>query len=98
MLFRSDSGGTIWVEPLTGMVVDLEDHGVSAWADPATGIRTAEFHRWDTRMAPESRIRQVEMARKAVSNQVLIEERFPGAVALVGILFGGIGLIWRSFR
>ena len=36
-LAHTDGQGTIWVEPLSGTVVDYMDSGVSYFVDPATG-------------------------------------------------------------
>jgi hypothetical protein len=84
-LAHTDGEGTIWVEPLSGIVVDYEDRGVSYFIDPSTGERLADFNQWEEHYTAETRANQVEQARAFRLRILLFETWFP-AICLVGSL------------
>jgi len=45
---QTDGKGTIWVEPISGIVVDYEDSGDSYFVDPANGVRISTFGQKNT--------------------------------------------------
>jgi len=48
-LAHTDGQGTIWVEPLSGIMVDYLDNGISYFVIPSTGARLADFNQWEER-------------------------------------------------
>jgi Porin PorA len=95
-LAHTDGQGTIWVEPLSGSVVDYADSGLSYFVDPASGARVADFNQWTERYTPETRTAQIKLARAARLRIHLLELWLPGLLALAGI---GIlvYVTWRSY-
>jgi hypothetical protein len=94
-LAHTDGQGTIWVEPLSGIEVDYADNGVSYFVDPASGMRVADFNKWDERYTPETRAAQLALARSARQRILALEVWLPGGVLLVGLFFLGWFLFQR---
>jgi hypothetical protein len=72
-LAHTDGQGTIWVEPLSGFVLDYTDRGVSYFVDPASGDRLADFNQWTENYTPETRTAQLALARAARLRILLLE-------------------------
>jgi hypothetical protein len=90
----SDGQGTLWIEPVSGIVVDFEDEGVSYFVDAKTGQRVADFYHWSARYTPETRAAQLAPARTARSRHLALEYWLPAGLLLAGLLWLGISL-WR---
>ncbi len=86
-LAQTDGQGTIWVEPLSGIVVDYTDSGVSYFFDPSTATRLADFNKWNERYTLETRAAQTQLARAAQMRILALEVWLPGGLLLVGLLF-----------
>ena len=95
-LVHTDGEGTSWVEPLSGLMVDYKDSGVSYFVDPATGTRLADFNQWDERYTPETRNAQIGLARAARLRILALEVWLPGGLVLVGLFFLGLFLVHRK--
>jgi hypothetical protein len=96
-LVQTDGEGTIWVEPLSGMVVDYEDSGVSYFIAPANGVRIADFNQWTEKYTPETRTAQLALARTARLRILLLEIWLPGASMLAGLIWLSVGsLMYRK--
>jgi hypothetical protein len=95
-LAHTDGEGTIWVEPLSGIVVDYADSGVSYFVDPVSGVRIADFNQWTERYTPETKAAQVNLARLARLRILALEVWLPGGLLLVGLLFPGLLLFRRK--
>ena len=91
-LAHTDGQGTLWVEPLSGIVVDYMDSGMSYFFDPTTGTRLADFNKWNERYTPETRTTQIKLARTARLRILLLEVWLPGVLLLVGVLFVGLSI------
>ena len=85
-LAHTDGRGTIWVEPLSGAVVDYQDQGVSYFVDPGTGARVADFNQWSERFTAETKAAQLALARSARLRIQALETWLPGGVLLLGWL------------
>lgn len=91
-LAQTDGQGTIWVEPISGIVVDYMDSGVSYFVDPDTGTRLADFNKWEERYTPGTRTAQIALARLARLRILALEVWLPAALALAGLFVLGLGL------
>jgi hypothetical protein len=92
---RTDGQGTLWIEPISGIVVDYAEQGMSYFADLTTGKPIADFHGWSDRYTPESRAAQLRLANEARLRILTINVWLPGGLILAGLIWLGIGL-WRS--
>ena len=88
----TDGAGTLWVEPLSGIVVDYTEKGESYFVDRATGARLANFYEWEARYTTETRTSQLELARTARLRIVLLEVWLPGMLLLAGVTLLGVAL------
>jgi len=95
-LAHTDGQGTIWVEPLSGLVVDYMDSGVSYFVDPSTNLHVADFNQWNERYTPETRTAQIKLARLARLRILALEAWVPGSLVLVGLFFPGLFLVQRK--
>lgn len=94
---HTDGQGTLWIEPVSGAVVDYEEQeGVSYFVDRASGERIADFHEWSTRYTPETRTAQLALARAARTKQLALELWLPGGLLLAGLLW--LAITWWRRR
>ncbi len=91
-LAHTDGQGTIWVEPLSGTVVDYEDSGVSYFIDPENGDRIADFNKWTEKYTAETQAAQMTLARPARQRILFWETWLPGGMLLAGMIVLVIGL------
>jgi hypothetical protein len=85
-LAHTDGQGVLWIEPLSGIVVDYQDQGVSYFMNPETGERVADFNQWTERFTAETRAAQLAKARQARLRNQVFEAWLPGGVLLLGLL------------
>lgn len=90
----SDGQGMLWIEPVSGIVVDFEDEGVSNFVDVKTGQVVADLYHWSARYTPETRAAQLARARADRTWILALEIWVPGGLLLAGLLWVGISL-WR---
>jgi hypothetical protein len=95
-LAHTDGQGTLWVEPLSGAVVDYEDSGVSYFVDPANGNRVADFNKWTEKYTATTQVAQMTLARQARQRILLLETWLPGGLLLAGVFMLAFGLV-RNF-
>jgi hypothetical protein len=91
---HTDGQGTLWIEPVSGVVVDYAEQGMSYFADPTTGERIADFHSWSNRFTPETRAAQVQLAQDTRRRILILENWGPGGLLLAGLVWLAVGL-WR---
>jgi hypothetical protein len=84
--------GILWIEPVSGIVVDYEDQGATSFVDPSTGDSVAEFSRWDERYTPETHAAQIRLASEARMRILALEVWLPVALTLAGLFVLGLGL------
>jgi hypothetical protein len=98
-LAHSTAQGTLWVEPLSGIVVNYQDQGVSSFVDPSSGEPVADFNRWTNIYTSETRTAQLEMARVARLRILALEVWLPGAFVIISLIWLAFGLIkTRQFK
>jgi hypothetical protein len=90
-LAHTDGQGTIWVEPLSGSVVDYADSGMSYFVDPKSGVRIADFNQWTETYTLETKAVQINLARIARLRILLLENWLPGACLLTGLIWLSVG-------
>jgi hypothetical protein len=95
-LAHTDGQGVIWVEPLSGFVVDYQDNGVSYFVDPSTGARLADFNQWAERYTPATRAAQLALARAARLRILLLEIWLPAAALAAGLIWLAVGWLMRK--
>jgi hypothetical protein len=81
----TDGTGTLWVEPLSGIVVDYVEKGESYFVDRATGAHLANFYEWEARYTTATRTSQLGLARTTRLRIVLLEAWLPGLLLLAGV-------------
>ncbi len=82
---HTDGHGTMWIEPVSGIVVDYEEQGISYFVEPATGKRIAEFYLWNDRYTQQTRSAKVEQAVAARRWIMALEIWAPAALLLAGL-------------
>ena len=93
---HTDGKGTIWVEPLSGIMVDYMDSGVSYFIDPSSHARITDFNKWNERYTPETRTAQFKLAHTSRLRILALEVWLPGSLLLVGLIVPGLFLIQRK--
>lgn len=88
----SDGQGMLWIEPTSGVVVDLEDEGVSYFVEVNTGQRVADMYHWSARYTPETRLAQLALARATRTKHLALEIWLPGGLLLAGLLWLGFNM------
>ena len=88
---HTEGHGTLWVEPVAGVVVDYEEHGVSYFADTATGARLDDFHEWSGHFTPETKAAQLARARAARLRHLVLEDWLPLGLILLAVIWLAIG-------
>lgn len=79
--------GRLWIEPVSGIVVDHEDSGVSYFVDPKTGERIGEpIIQWSQRYTPETIDAQLQLATATRRRMRALEVWLPLAFAAAGLI------------
>ena len=86
-LALTNGEGTLWIEPVSGIVVDYEDQGKSSFIDKSTMSPVAEFSRWDERYTPGTRLAQLELARSTRLGILVMEIWLPAGLVLAGLVW-----------
>jgi hypothetical protein len=86
----TDGQGTLWVEPVTGVVV-------SYFADPKSGARLANLHEWSDRYTTETRTAQLALAANARWRALAVTVWLPAGLALAGLAALAWG-VWYTHR
>lgn len=92
-LAHTDGQGRIWVEPLSGIVVDYMDDGVSYFVDPSSGAHIADFNQWTEKYTAETKTTQFALAHNARLRILVLEDWLPGGLVLIGLLLPGLFII-----
>jgi hypothetical protein len=98
-LYRTltDGQGTLWIEPLSGILVDYQEQGTSYFVDAGSGERVANFYEWSDRYTPETRAAQFSLARQTRLRIQVLEIWFPGALVLAGLVLLGLQLFQMDY-
>jgi len=90
-LYSSDL--TLWVEPTTGMVVDLHKH---EWRMVAlNGLPVAPIFEMDWRHTPETIADSIDEAKPLITQVRWLEGILPWVAWIVGAILVGVGLVLR---
>jgi len=83
----TDGKGQHWIEPVSGVIVDHVDTGVSYFVEPATGRRVGEpIHQWEARFTPETVERQFQLATTTRRQMFALGVWVPLACASAGLI------------
>ncbi|MBW3635161.1 MAG: DUF3068 domain-containing protein [Armatimonadetes bacterium] len=92
----STATGKVWVEPVSGRVVDFEDAGKSYFGVAATGKPVSDFHFWSARYTPQTKWAQIRRARSARLRLLILENWLPSTLLLAGLGTLTLGLRLRE--
>jgi hypothetical protein len=81
----SNGGGTMWVEPISGVVIDFEDAGKSYFGEPRSSKPLSDFYFWDARYTRETKAAQLQRALATRRLILTLEVWLP-----LGLLLGGL--------
>jgi hypothetical protein len=98
-LAHTDGKGKLWIEPVSGIVVDYEDSGVSYFVNPTNMERIADFNIWNMRYIPETKASQEIIARETRLRILILETWLP--VILLAASLGCLAFaanIWLRSR
>lgn len=94
---RTTGRGRLWVEPVSGIVVDHHDAGASHFVDVRTGQRVgAPMNRWQQRYTPETVAAQLQRAGAMRWRMRALESGLPLGLAAAGLL--AAAMAWRLRR
>lgn len=82
--------GTLWIEPVSGVVVDFADVGTTDFVDVTTGQPVADFYHWTARYTEETRAQQLALARIARLRIHLWEIWLPVGLLLLALTWLGL--------
>ncbi len=91
-LAQTDGQGTLWIEPVSGVVVDYQDEGVSYFVDPQTGKRVADFNKWSEQYSPETKTSQIQLAQREWQRIQSLESWLPAVLFTTGTAWFLTGL------
>jgi hypothetical protein len=90
---HTEGKGRLWVEPVSGVVVDQEDAGVSYFIEPETQRRIGEpFNQWRQRYTEQTVAAQLRQATAARWRMQMLERWAPLGLAGLGLLLAAGGL------
>jgi hypothetical protein len=92
--YRAYSAGTgkLWVEPVSGVVIDFEDAGKSYFVEPGTGKPVSDFYFWDARYTAQTKAVQLRRALTARRNIRAFEVWLPLSLLLGSLIWLLLGL------
>ncbi|MGX5800320.1 porin PorA family protein [Bradyrhizobium sp. Arg314] len=90
---HTDGEGSLWIEPISGTLVDMTDNGHSFFVDPATGKSVGDFSIWHASYSAQSKADLFGVA--ASSRQRILAAQIWVPVALLALALGwlGVGLL-----
>ncbi len=89
---HTDGHGTLWIEPMSGTVVDYEDQGTSYFVEPASAKRVAYFYTWNDRYTPQTKATKLQQAAAARRRIIALEIWAPLGLLLAGLVWLSVGL------
>jgi hypothetical protein len=89
----TDGNGILWIEPVSGVVVNYQEQGKSYFVDPKTGERGAVFHTWSGGFSDETKATQFAMAGSARMRALFFYDWLPVALFLIGFIWLVSGLV-----
>lgn len=89
---QTNGVGTLWIEPLTGVLVNYEESGVSQYVDPVTDETVADLFIWRDTFTPETRNSQTALARRDRVRIQALKTWLPGVPLATGLAWLLIGI------
>ncbi|HET7715630.1 MAG TPA: porin PorA family protein [Bauldia sp.] len=90
----TSGSGTLLIEPVSGVVVDHQDEGITYFVERSTGQRVGEpLNKWTQRYTPSTIDAQVQRA-KAARTQILMFETWLPLVCVAAALLALAGGYW----
>lgn len=83
---ESNGRGKLWVEPVSGIVVDFEDAGTTSFVDQRTGEKVADFFIWEAKYTDEIRAEQFRLARQFHLWILLVCRWTPSFLVMVSLI------------
>jgi outer membrane lipoprotein-sorting protein len=74
---KSNQSINMWVEPVSGITVKLEDKGTSFYTDPKSGELIHAMQTWDNKFNDDTISNQVRLAQNEKQRIILIERIIP---------------------
>ncbi|MDX8456335.1 porin PorA family protein [Mesorhizobium sp. VK9D] len=90
----TDGEGLLWVEPVSGTLVDMTDNGHSFFVDPATGKSMGDFSIWQARYSAQSKADLFSAATSSRLHILAAKIWLPAALLALALAWLGIGLLW----
>lgn len=82
----------LWIEPVSGVVVNFEDAGTSYFVEPTTGRHVGEpIFLWTARYTPETINAQLKFATATRLRMLALEIWLPLTLAVAGLLWIALG-------
>jgi hypothetical protein len=91
----TDGKGTLWIEPVSGVVVNYTELGESYFVNPKTGERGAVFHTWSGEYPEVTKAAQMALAKSSRMRILFFYNLLPAALALSGCIWLGMSLFQR---
>lgn len=88
----SSGGGKMWVEPVSGVVLNFEDAGKSYFGVSGSGKGISDFYFWDAHYTSETKAAQLQRALAARRRIVAMEVWLPLGLLLAGLMWLLLGL------
>jgi hypothetical protein len=89
----TDGNGILWIELVSGVVVNYQEQGLSYFVDPKTGEPGAVFHTWSGGFSDETKAAQFAMAGSARMRVLFLYDWLPGVLFLIGLIWLVFGLV-----
>jgi hypothetical protein len=88
---KESPNGKIWVEPISGIIVKLEDSGIDYYVEKTDNVLTAQevspTFKWTAKYNDDTIANQVRIAQNEKQRIILIEWIVPILLALIGLAF-----------
>jgi hypothetical protein len=93
----ADGTVNVWVEPITGIILDYKGGGVAYYADKQTDEKVQDMQTWSNEYTEDTIANQVRLAQNEKQRIYLIEWIVPILLALVGIALIFASFVGRKF-
>jgi hypothetical protein len=84
---NSIQGSDLWVEPVTGIMVNFDDGGTSYYVDKTTGEKIQDFLTWKAKFSDDTIANQVRIAQNEKQKIILFERWIPILLGLISLAF-----------
>jgi hypothetical protein len=84
---NSVQSADLWVEPVTGIMVNFDDGGTSYYIDKTTGKKIQDFLTWKDKFNDDTIANQVRLAQNKKQEIILYEQWIPILLRLIAAAF-----------